>query len=145
MSIGKPFQQGNTAALKHGGGAAEDAISKGREFRGLAAVAQSEVRTEYESNGAQAMVTGNAERLEAASRLYWHAIEKAAQDGDIKTLDKYLARFGWLAGKAVSAWAEVRKGDKQGKGKLSEVLTAYSQDAAQDIPTGPQEAQGGAQ
>ncbi len=138
-------ETGNKLALKHGGGAAISDISQGQPLRGLAAAAQSEVRTEYETSGAHAMVTGNAERLEAASCLYWHAIENAAQDGDIQTLDKYLARFGWQAGKAVSAWAEVRKGDKLGKGKLSEVLTAYSQEAAQDIPTKPQEAQDGAQ
>ncbi len=122
-------ETGNKLALKHGGGAAVSDISQGQPLRGIAAQAQAEVKAEYETNGAQAMVQGNAERLEAASRLYWDAITKAAQDGDIKAMDAYLARFGWLAGKAVSAWAEVRKGDKQSKGKLAEVLTAYSADA----------------
>ena len=132
----------NTNAQKHGGSAAASAISQGKPLRGIAAQAQAEVQAEYQERGAQSMVQGNAERLEAASRLYWDAISKAAQDGDIKALDLYLARFGWLAGKAVSAWAEVRKGDKQSKGKLSEVLTAYSEDAAQDDSKRPQEGQG---
>ena len=126
----------NTNALKHGGGAAVSDISQGQPLRGLAAQAQADVKAEYETNGAQSMVQGNAERLEAASRLYWDAISKAAQDGDIKAMDAYLARFGWLAGKAVTAWAEVRKGDKQNKGKLAEVLNAYSSES-------PQEGQGG--
>ena len=125
--------------LLHGGGAAEQALSRGRPFEGLAAQAQAEVQDEYQASGAHAMVLGNAERIEAASRLYWNAITKAAEEGDIKTLDQYVARFGWLAGKAVAAWAEVRKGDKQNKGRLAEVLTAYSE----EITETPQEGQGG--
>lgn len=120
--------EGNQNALVHGGAAAEKNISRGEPFHGIAAEAQAEVSAEYQEHGAHFMVTGNAERLEAASRLYWHAITKAAEAGDIATMDKYLARFGWLAGKAVSAWAEVRKGDKKRGNKAGLILEAIKND-----------------
>ena len=40
-------------------------------------------------------------------------IEKAANDGDLEKLDSYCARFGWLAGASLRAWAEVRKESKE--------------------------------
>ena len=54
----------------------------------------------------------NAQRLQAASDLYWGAISKAAEDGDLQTLDKYIQRYGWLASLALRAWTEIRKREK---------------------------------
>ncbi len=102
----------NQNATKHGGAAAERAVSTGGEFRGPAVTAQAEVHADYEIKGAAHMVQQGAERLEAAARLYWAAIIGAAQNGAATAvLDGYIARFGWLQSKAITAWAEVRRAD----------------------------------
>lgn len=103
---------GNQNATKHGGAAAERAILTGGEFHGPAVQAQADVHADYEANGAAAMVEKGAERLEAAARLYWDAIIGAAANGaSTGVLDGYIARFGWLQSKAITAWAEVRRAD----------------------------------
>lgn len=119
-------QQGNTLALKHGGAGAEQKISRGEPLTGIAADAQARVHDDYESG--VSMVKENAERLQAASRLYWDAITAAAQSGDIKSLDTYVSRFGWLASKALLAWAEVGKQEKKRGDKAGLILEAIKND-----------------
>lgn len=96
------------AHRKHGGEAAVYAIHQGRELTGLAAQAEREVRDELETAGRSALVVRTATRLQAAADLYWNAIQAAAEQGSIKDLDGYIARFGWLAGAALRAWAQVK-------------------------------------
>jgi hypothetical protein len=119
--------KGNQNALVHGGAAADKKISHGEPLTGIAADAQASVRADYESGGASSMVKENAERLQAASRLYWDAITAAAQAGDIKSLDTYVARFGWLASKALLAWAEVKRQDKTRGDKAGFILDAIKE------------------
>ncbi len=118
--------KGEPNALKHGGASAEKALQSGEEFHGPAAITQAEVHADYEAHGAAAMVQHGAERLESAARLYWDAICAASQGGaGAAVLDGYIARFGWLQSKALLGWAEVKRQEKQGGGKLGDVLDAY--------------------
>lgn len=102
---------GNQHNLQHGGAAAEKAIQKGEPFHGLAAQEQETVQGDLDTQGRAAMVEEQAVRLHTAARLYWNAIQKAADDGDLGKLDHYVARFGWLAGCSLRAWEQLRKED----------------------------------
>jgi len=113
----------NQFALKHGGAAAMEKIKQGKPFIGLAAEEEQRVSTEYELEGRLAIEKQTAIRLQTAQNLYWSAIQKAAQDGDLVALDRYVARFGWLAGVTLRAWDQVGKGEKKrDKKNIIEVL-----------------------
>jgi hypothetical protein len=102
-------KQRQEAPLKHGGAAAVISVQKGTPLHGLAAQAEQEVTLELENKGALALIQRNATRLQAACDLYWNAVQVAAQDGDLKALDHYVARYGWLAGCSLRAWTLVRQ------------------------------------
>lgn len=102
--MNKPHMNGNDHAVKHGGAAAIRSISEGKPFTGLAADAQKEVESDVEMKGQSEMMRENAVRAQTAVRLYWNAIGKALEDGDLALLDHYVARFGWLVGVANRAW-----------------------------------------
>ncbi len=102
----------NQHAIKHGGAGAIKRIASGQPFIGIAHEAEVQVQAEYQTDGAGALELRNAQRLQAASDLYWGAISKAAEDGDLQTLDKYIQRYGWLASLALRAWTEIRKREK---------------------------------
>jgi hypothetical protein len=93
----------------HGGSSAIDAIRDGRPFRGLAAREEVQVRADLDSEGRAAMVQEIAVRVHTAARLYWAAVGKAAEDGDLEKLDWYCKRFGWLAASAGRLWEQVRR------------------------------------
>lgn len=99
----------NQNAIKHGGEAALASISKGEPFHGLASEAEAAVSAELVNSGAYFMIERNAVRLQTACELYWGAIMKAAETGDLHSLDHYVARFGWLASVSLRAWAQVRQ------------------------------------
>lgn len=99
----------NKNHLKHGGAAAVQALTTGAEFTGLAAEAQKDVEADLVIKGQSAMVLEKATRIQAAARLYWNAISKAMDDGNLENLDHYIARFGWLVGVANRTWDQARK------------------------------------
>jgi hypothetical protein len=107
--------KGNKNRQVHGGEAAISAIQRGEPFTGLALEAQLRVEEELAANGRKGMVNKNAIRLQACTDLFWDAIQKAAQDGDLERLDRYISRFGWLSGCSLRAWEQVRKEDPGGK------------------------------
>ena len=109
---GNSFAEGKQHGLVHGGEGAVKAIQRGEPFRGLAQREEQTVQADYAEQGRAAMVEENAVRLQTACRLYWNAVQKAADDGDLVKLDSYIARFGWLAGASLRAWAELRKEEK---------------------------------
>jgi hypothetical protein len=93
---------------EHGGEAALAAIQADRPFRGLAAVEEAEVRAELETNGRAAIAERLAIRLTVCADLFWEAVSIAAtQRGSLQELDRYVARFGWLAGAALRAWESI--------------------------------------
>ena len=135
-------EKNNQHALKHGGEGAVLRISQGKPFIGLAADEQNNVEVILENAGPSALVKHDAIRLQTALNLYWNAVEKAAADGDLVGFDRYIARFGWLAGVTIRAWAEVKQDSKQNGGRLAQVLIDM-QNAAKTHQDAPGEAQSG--
>lgn len=108
-------QPGNKHRHVHGGAAAVQKLGRGEPFpeNSLARSAELAVYDELQADGRQSLVVRNAARLQAATDLYWNAVEKAAQDGDLKMLDSYVKRFGWLASATLRAWAQVRREESE--------------------------------
>lgn len=104
-----PAPKNNQNAVKHGAAAAEKAIQKGLPFTGLAAAAQQSVEKDFQEKGRVALIVENATRAQAAARLYWDAIAKCADEGDINKLDGYIKRFGWLVSVANRSWETAGK------------------------------------
>lgn len=108
--MAKPFTNGNTAAQKHGGEAALMAIKGGTELTGPAKEAESQVYDQLAQEGGRfSLVQQNAVRLQAACNLFWAALVDAGERNDLQALDRYVARFGWLAGASLRAWAQVKQ------------------------------------
>ena len=122
-AAGEQFTEGNKAAIRHGGEAAVKALQRGEPYKGLAAQAEREVQADLEESGRVSLVREIAVRAHTAMRLYWAAVQTAADDGDLDALDRYCKRFGWLAGVAGRAWREVREElkDTRGAGDLLDV------------------------
>jgi hypothetical protein len=132
-------RKGNQTATKHGGEGAIRRISQGQPFLGIAMDAQEAVTKRLEAEGLEAIVQEDAIRLQTATDLYYSAVLKAAQDGDTTAFDRFIARYGWIAGVTLGAWAQVKQ-DRKGKGgRIDEVLEAY----AKERVNSPQEGQGG--
>ena len=119
----------NQSATKHGGEGAIRRVSTGQPFLGIALDQQHSVEARLETEGLEAIIQENAIRLQTASDLYYSAVLKAAQDGDAAAFDRFIARYGWIAGVTLRAWAQVKQGRKHSGGKLNEVLAGYASEA----------------
>jgi hypothetical protein len=108
------FTEGNRTALKHGGEAALAELKADKALTGLAAEVEQQVRAELETVGRAEIVTNAAIRLETVARLYWNALQQAAEANDVKRLDTYVKRFGWLQTAALRAWQQVAQEQDKG-------------------------------
>jgi hypothetical protein len=115
-------KDGNQNGLIHGGEGAVKAIQRGEPFHGLAAETEQAVSAELADSGSYSMIEKNAIRLQTASELYWGAIMKAAEAGDLHSLDHYVARFGWLASVSLRAWAQVRQEQRRKNDLTPEIV-----------------------
>jgi hypothetical protein len=113
QGTGHKYSEGNQAAFKHGGAAAMERIKQGKSFVGLALEEEQRVSAEYEELGRLEMEKRSAIRLQTVSDMYFSAIQKVAQDGDLVALDRYVARWGWIIGVTLRAWDQVGKGEKK--------------------------------
>ena len=118
------------AEIVHGGAGAVKRIQAGKPFVGLAAQEEANVKADLETLGRAELVRENAIRLHTACRLYWGAVQSAADAGDLEKLDSYVARFGWLAGSALRAWAQMRqeRPDERGVLDYEELLRRQRED-----------------
>lgn len=108
----QPMLEGNQNAKIHGGEAALSAIRNGTELTGPARDAELQVYTELATQGRASIVTRTAVRLQAACDLFWAALVDAGERGDLSAMDRYVARFGWLASASLRAWQQVRAEEK---------------------------------
>ena len=76
-------EKDNRNATKHGAEGAIRRISKGQPFKGIALDQEQAVTKHLDSDGLEAIVQENAIRLQTATDLYYAAVLKTAQDGDI--------------------------------------------------------------
>jgi hypothetical protein len=113
MGKSNKTMEGNQYALKHGGEAAVKAISKNEPFTGLAQEEKERVEAQLSLVGSLGVEKDLMTRLITATNLFWGAVEKAAQDGDIPALDRYVARFGWLATSSLRAIKQVVDHEKE--------------------------------
>ena len=104
--------QGNQNALKHGGEAAIKALQAGKPLTGLAYEAEQAVIAELQAGGVEQIVRRDAIQLQSVADLFLSAVHKAADEGDIPALDRYVARYGWLTGVSLRAWQQVTANDK---------------------------------
>lgn len=58
------------------------------------------------------MVKQLTSRLKAACDMYYNALVRAGEEGDLQKLDRYTARFGWLATATLRALAQVKQEEK---------------------------------
>lgn len=107
------YNGGNQSAFKHGGEAAVSAISKNVPFKGVAKEAQERVESQLSLVGSLGVEKDLMTRLVTATNLYWDAINKAAQEGDLIALDRYIQRFGWLATSSLRALKQVADHEKE--------------------------------
>ena len=103
---------GNENTLKHGGARAVEEIKAGQPLTGPAQEMEEIVRADLSDNGRLSIVKDGAIRLQAVANIYYGALIAAAEEGDLKRLDTYAKRFGWLQGAAIRAWREVREEEK---------------------------------
>ncbi len=104
-----------------GAEAAVRALSRGEPFTGLAARELCEVIQTFEDEGRLEIMKHNAYRGQATANLFWQAIQKAADEGDLQRLDEYVKRFGWLLGVVTRLWQAEAIEEKAAKGNSTEV------------------------
>jgi hypothetical protein len=112
------FSEGNRIAVKHGGAGAVKRVQDGKPLVGIAREAELAVYDELDAEGRYTLVVRNAARLQACADLYWNAVSKAATHGDLEALDRYVKRYGWLAGVSLRAWAQVKAETPDNTGAL---------------------------
>jgi len=123
------LEQRSKATTRHGGAGAVKRVRDGRELTGIARDAELAVYDELETEGRYALVIRNAARLQACADLYWNAVSKAASDGDLDGLDRYIKRYGWLAGVSLRAWAQVAQETPRDDGVLDYEAILAAQEA----------------
>ena len=111
--MGKSYNKDNQNAIKHGGESAVRAIQEGKQFTGLAAAEQERVMSQLAEVGSLGIETDIMTRLVVATNLYWNAVVKAAESGDINSLDRYIQRFGWLGTSSMRAIKQVSDHEKE--------------------------------
>jgi hypothetical protein len=125
------------SATKHGGQGALRRIQDGREFTGLARIAEQEVEDRLASEGIEGELERDARRLQVVSDLYYGAFINATEEHDTDRATGYLKVWCWVHNSAVRAWtaaAKYKKAARQGNvvdAALAE-LTAYRQPATTD-------------
>lgn len=137
------LRPGHRVTTKHGGEAAVKAIQRGEPLTGLAAIEERQVKADLEDLGRAELVKEMAIRLHVAARLYWNAIATVAdrvsadkQQVALLQLDKYVARFGWLAGATIRAWREVRVEEPDDSGVIDYEKLVAAQRALEDNEDG---------
>ncbi len=104
--------KGNQSAVKHGAEGALRRRNEGKPFIGLAAEEEKAVLADLQEMGIAELVKRDAIRLQTITNLYYAAVQKAAETGDIMAFDRYVARLGWLAGVTLRAWQQVTNDQK---------------------------------
>lgn len=126
------MEKGNQNAVKHGGEAGIKALAADKPFTGLAKQAEDDVRERLEEHGRAAMVKENFIRVQAVADLFYSAVQKAADDGNLTLLDRYAQRFGWLMASALRALAQWATEEKDAKGQVSLDVVMAAMDAAKE-------------
>jgi hypothetical protein len=121
----------------HGGASARDKLSTGREFTGLARIAQDDVEARLDAGGIEGEIERDSVRTQTVADLYYQAVISAAEAGDNEKMTGYIKVFMWVTNSAVRNWtaaAKYKKAARQGNvvdAAIAE-LTAYRKPATTD-------------
>lgn len=119
----------NTNALAHGGEAAVKAIQRGQALTGPAAIAEAEAFDQLSEVGGRAlMVKQLTARLKGACDMYYNALIEAGESGDLAKIDRYTARFGWLASATLRALSQLGQEEKNAPNTLDYERILQEQD-----------------
>lgn len=110
-------QPGNQNRTVHGGAAGVKALTYGREFTGLAAQRESEVKAEFETDGRAAIVERSSIRLQTLADIHYDLAIKCYQAGDLARGDAYSKTYAWLQGAALRAWGQQKLEEQKDKHK----------------------------
>lgn len=110
----------------HGGQGALKRIRQGKEFTGLAKIAQDEVLERLAADGIEGEMQRNAVKMQTVSDLYFPAFVKMLEEGNLPMATEYLAKWGWITSKANLAWqAAIKLQPKEDHRNITEVLASY--------------------
>jgi hypothetical protein len=112
----------NQTAIKHGAEGALRRVTAGQPLIGIAKDMQDEVEDAYQLQGIEAIILEGAIGLETVARLFKNAVMAAAEKGDLDTFERYCQRYGWLQSKALLAWGQVQKSEKNNGPTLDAIL-----------------------
>lgn len=119
--------KGNQNAVKSGVHGAIKRISEGKPLIGIAAEEEKAVMRELELAGIPALKKTLAVRLQSVLNLTWNTINKAILEGDLDTAQDYIKIFSLLSPRALAAWNEVQKDEKElARGGVSEAVVLES-------------------
>lgn len=125
--------EGNQNAVKTGVHGAIKRISEGKPLIGIAAEEEKAVMQELELAGIPALKKALAVRLQSVLNLSWNTINKAILEGDLDTAQDYIKIFSLLSPRALAAWNEVQKDEKNDSDKDAlELIERYRKGAAHD-------------
>ena len=108
---------GNQNAVSHGVEGSIKRLADGRALVGRAYVAQAQVRSEMETDGAVVLLRRNVERTQAVTDLIWNEIQAAVEHDDSDEFDRWVRRFGWLIGvvnRAIQQLSDFEKAGDEG-------------------------------
>lgn len=131
------FTEGNTASVGAALGAegALRKLEKGQALVGLAHDAEVQVTAELEVDGRAVIVRRAAVRLESVARLFYNAILAAVERQDFDKLAQYAQRYAWLQARALAAWEQLKREQRDDDGSGTEVqaiLERYQKAAMTD-------------
>lgn len=125
--------EGNQNAVKTGVHGAIKRISEGKPLIGIAAEEEKAVMQELELTGIPTLKKSLAVRLQSVLNLTWNTINKAILEGDLDTAQDYIKIFSLLSPRALAAWNEVQKDEKNDSDKDAlELIERYRKGAAHD-------------
>lgn len=125
--------KGNQNAVKSGVYGAIKRISEGKPLIGIAAEEEAAVIREVELAGISPLKKSVAIRMQSVLNLTWNTINKAVLEGDLETAERYIKIFSLLSPRALAAWNEVQKDDKdRERGGVSDAVVLESLRRARD-------------
>lgn len=137
--LAKPgqFKPGNQASLKHGGRAAENAVTYGTEFTGVAKNALAELDAEYSRIGPLGIVEERAKRQQVVADLFWAALLGSAdKEGvDVKLLMTYADKFAYHNNNASRIFLAVEETRRKHRDASEPIdLSMYREESKPDAP-----------
>ena len=124
------FAENNRVSTKHGGDGALLRLGRGLPLVGMGAEIELVVRAELEEGGTRALLADEVVRIATVSRLFYRAFLTAEAAGDLKLIERYAGRSGYLANATVQCLSKLAElEEKQSRGDYASVIAQIEEDA----------------